>query len=233
MSRPIPAEAFLASLPLFKGLPVEELARLAAGTTKRQLERGEALFLEGEPSTGLHALLYGRIKLFTRGADGRERVIEIVGPGRSFGEPVMFLEKPYIVSAVALADTLALHVARETILAELERNPRLAARLIGAVAERTEALMRELREYAEGSGAQRFARWLLRQPMRVDEAGTATVTLPAAKRLLAARLKISAEHLSRVLRELSIAGLIGVRGRDVTIPDVERLREQLGQAPRP
>lgn len=224
MPRAIRLESFLANLPLFRGLTPDDLARLAAATTRRELKRGETLFREGEAPTGVHAVLYGRIQLLRHGAGGREQLIDIVGPGRSFGEPVLFLEKPYLVSARALADALVLHIAKDTVFAELQRNPRFASRIIGTLAARIEALVRELQDYTVGTGAHRFVGWLLRQPLGTGPGGAAVVTLPAAKRVLAARMKLSAEHLSRILRELAAAGLIGVRGREVTIPDVERLR---------
>jgi CRP-like cAMP-binding protein len=213
---------FLAHLPLFQGLSEAELARLAAATSRRRLKRGEALFRQGEPSTGLHAVLYGSIRLSMRAARG-ERVVDIVGPGHSFGEPVMFMEKPYIVSATALADSLVLHVAKEAVFAELERSPRLARRVIAALSRRIEALVREVETYALGSAAKRFAAWLLRRVPQ-GASGEATVTLPAAKRQLASQLNLSAEHFSRVLRELAARGLIEARSRRLRIPDLERLR---------
>jgi CRP-like cAMP-binding protein len=227
MTRAPRLESFLANLPLFRGLAPDELARLAAGTSKRLLVRGEVLFREGEPSTGVHAVVYGRVKLYNAGDGNRERVIEVVGPGHSFGEPVMFLGKPYVVSASALTDALVLHVARDTIEAELACNPRLAAHIIGALAQRLESLVREIQDYAVGSGARRFVAWLLRQPGAREAAGAAVVTLPGAKRVLAARLKVSPEHLSRILRELTAAALIEVHGREVAIPDARRLRAWL------
>jgi CRP-like cAMP-binding protein len=182
------------------------------------------LFREGEPSTAAHALVFGRIKLASRGNNGRERLVDLVGPGRTFGEPVMFLEKPCIVTATALTDSLVLSVAKDTIFAELARNPHFASRVIGTLSERVESLVHDLEDYALGSGSRRFVAWLLRRPLAVSATGSATVTLPAAKRVLAMRLNLSAEHLSRILRELSAEGLIGVRGRQVAIADVERLR---------
>lgn len=225
MRREIPAETFLARLPLFEGLTREQLERLAAATGRRSLRRGEVLFREGEPSTGMFGLLYGALELCT-GAGATRRVIDIVTPGRSFGEPVMFLDKPWIVTATALADSLVLHVAREAIFAELERSPRFARRVIGTLAERVEGLVRQLEARAAGPAAHRFAAWLLRQPAAQAE-GAATITLPAAKRILASQLNLSAEHLSRVLRELSGRGLIEVHGRRVRVPDVGRLQRSL------
>ena len=225
MRREIRTETFLARLPLFRGLTPQELARLAAATERRHLRRGEVLFRQGEPSSGLYGLLYGAVEL-AAGAGGARRVIDIVTPGRSFGEPVLFLEKPWIVTATALADSLVLHVARAAIFAELERSPRFARRVIGALAERAEGLVRQLEARAAGPAAHRFAAWLLGQPAAQAE-GEASITLPAAKRILAAQLNLSAEHLSRVLRELSGRGLIEVHGRRVRVPDIARLQQSL------
>ncbi len=225
MRREPDIRAFLAHLPLFEGLAPEALARLAAGATRRTLRRGEVLFRHGEPSSGFYAVVHGRVKLAAPAAHGRQRLSAIVDAGRSFGEAIMFLEKPYIVSAAALTDALVLHIAKETVFAELERNPGFARRVITTLAAKLHASVRELDSYALGSGGKRFAAWLLR--VAPAEAGPVSMTLPAAKRAIASQLNLSAEHLSRILRELALEGLLEVQGRRVRIPDVGRLRAWL------
>lgn len=209
--------AVLARVPLFEGLRADEIARLAAATRRHELARGAVLFREGEPSTGLYAVVYGGIKLVMRG-----RLFDFIGAGRSFGEPIMFLDKPYIVTASAAADTLVLEVAKQAIFEELERNPAFARRVIASLAQRVESLVREVQSHALGPGKRRFVAWLLeREPAA---AGEIAVTLPAAKKEVASRLQLSAEHFSRILRELSDEALIEVRGRRVRVPDVALLR---------
>jgi CRP/FNR family transcriptional regulator, dissimilatory nitrate respiration regulator len=230
MRREPDVRTFLAHVPLFQGASPAERGRLAAGTTRRRLARGEMLFRQGELPSGFHVLVHGRIGL-TAGSPGRpERLIDILEPGRSFGEAIMFLGKPYIVSAKALSDALVLHVAKDTVFAELERNPAFARRMIGALSAKLETTVKELESYALGSGARRFAAWLLREVPPAAQ-GTATVTLPAAKRAIASRLNLSAEHLSRILRDLAAEGLIETRGRRLTIPDPARLRAWSRSAP--
>lgn len=223
MRRPISTEQFLARLPLFAGLGAAELARLAAATTRRELKRGEFLFRQGEQPTGFYAVVHGRIELTARAARGRARVADIVGAGRSFGEAIMFLEKPCIVSARALGDALALHVAKDAVFGELARNPGFGRRIIATLSAKLHAAARELDTYALGSGEKRFAAWLLAAAGDAER-GSASVALPAAKRSIASRLNLSAEHLSRILRHLTAEGLIEVRGRTVDIPDLARLR---------
>lgn len=218
MRREIKVEAFLANLPLFKGLQAAELARLAAGTRRHELARGAALFREGEAPSGVFAVVYGKVELSARG-----RTTDILGAGKSFGEAVMFLDKPYIVSARAAADSLVLEVSKKAVFDELERNPVFARHVIAALAERLERMVRELDRYALGTAGERFVAWLLRkQP--ADAQGELVVTLPAAKRTIASRLNLSPEHFSRVLKALSSRGVLEVRGRVIRIPDVERLR---------
>jgi CRP-like cAMP-binding protein len=224
MRREPELKSFLAHLPLFEGLRPDELERLAAGTTRRRLQSGETLFRQGEPSTGFHAVIHGRIALVAAAPQGRERVSAIIEAGRSFGEAIMFLEKPYIVTARALSDSLVLHVSKEAVFAELQRNPGFGRRIIATLSAKLHASVRELDMYALGSGGRRFAAWLLRQVPRA-KAGATEVTLPAAKRAIASQLNLSAEHLSRILRELTTEGLIQVRGRKVAIPDISRLRQ--------
>ncbi len=224
MRRDPDVRVFLAHLPLFQGLTAAEIGRLAEGTVQRRLRAGETLFCEGEPSTGVHAVVHGRIALTVRGRRGRERVSDIIEAGRSFGEAILFREKPYIVSARALSDALVLCVEKETVFAELERNPRFARRIIAALAAKLEATVRELDSYALGSASRRFAAWLLRAAGHGGGgSGAASVTLPGSKRAVASKLNLSAEHLSRILRELSKAGLIEVAGRTVRIHDVGKL----------
>ena len=99
--REIAPEAFLASVPLFKALDASTLARLAAATGRRTLKRGEMLFRRGDPASGMYVVVYGEIKLLTATPTRGVRLSGIVGPGQSFGEPVMFLERAALVDAQA------------------------------------------------------------------------------------------------------------------------------------
>ena len=215
--------SFLAHLPLFAGLTPPELDRLAQGTLRRRLKRGDVLFQQGDAPGGVFAVVHGRIALTAKSAGGRERVTEVIGAGRSFGEAILFLERPYIVGARAMGDALVLQVSKETVFAELERTPGFARRIIAALAAKLHATVRELDLYALDSSGQRFAAWLL-QSVPPSVAAPAAVALPAAKRVVASRLNLSPEHLSRILRQLSDAGLIQVQGRQVRIPDPGALR---------
>jgi CRP-like cAMP-binding protein len=222
VSGPARVVELLAHAPIFKGLTNDELARIAAGTAQVHAGKGAVLFNRGDPCNGFHVIAYGQVKLAIPSAEGGEKVIEILGPGRTFGEAVMFLGNPYFLGAIALADSMLLHVARDTVLAELDREPRLARRMLAALSMRLHVLVKDVEGMALQSATQRVIGYLARLE---DEAATpGGVTLPAQKALIASRLSLTPEYFSRILHQLSEEGLIRVEGREVAITDSARLR---------
>jgi CRP-like cAMP-binding protein len=225
--REIAPHVFLAALPLFKALDEASLARLAAASTRKPLVRGEYLFRKGDLPTGMYVVVHGEIKLLAGTARG-SRLTGVASAGRSFGEPVMFLEKPAPVDAVAATDALVLHVPKEAVFGEIERSPRFARLMIAGLSQRIESLVQELDRQALGSGRSRLIDYLLRQAEHAAEPHT--VTLPASKAAVASHLNLTPEHFSRLLHELAAAGLVQVQGRRIAVPDLQRLAQE---APRP
>ncbi len=216
-------EALLSHVPLFNGLEEDEIARVACGTREINAARGDILFHKGDNSNGFHLIVYGQVKLAFTSAQGGEKVVDILGQGQSFGEAVMFMEKPYMVYAQALSDSLLLHISKSAILGELERDPKLGRKMIAGLSMRLHHLITDVESYSLRSGRQRIIGYLLRDNMENDEKSL-TITLPTNKGVIASRLNLTQEHFSRILHELSEKGLIAVDGRKISIPDVEKLR---------
>jgi len=215
------AVELLSHAPIFRGLTPEELTRIAEGTTEVRAERGKLLFQRGDPCVGFHIVAFGQVKLAVGTASGAEKVVEIIGPGMSFGEALMFTERPYVVSATALADSLLLHVDRDTLFAELECDPRLARRMLAGLSMRLHVLVKDVEALTLHSAMQRVIGYLATLE---DEGGGPRITLPAQKALVASRLNLTPEYFSRILHELADEGLLRIDGRDIEIVDPGRLR---------
>jgi CRP-like cAMP-binding protein len=229
MAPPIKPQAFLVNLPLFSGLAPDEIDRLAAGTTEQHVPRGEIVVHKGDPCTGFHAVVYGQVKLSLVTQQGQEKVLEIIGPGFSFGEALMFMGKRYIVMATALADSMLLHVSRDVVFAELARDPEFARKMLAGLSRKLHNLITDIEAVTLKSGAQRVIGYLLRQDeSQADSNASYKVTLPVSKAVAASRLNLTPEHFSRILHELAGEGLIRVDGREVTILDPSRLRASTG-----
>jgi CRP/FNR family transcriptional regulator, dissimilatory nitrate respiration regulator len=219
--RPVDTRTLLGTLALFKALDSATLDRLAAAAVRRPLVRGERLFQRGDPAIGFYMVVFGSLKLVAAAGNRRGRLTGIVGPGRSFGEPVMFLERPAVVDAVAVTDALVLQLPKEAVFAELERNPRFARLMIANLSERAEALVHELDRQALGSGRARLIGYLVRHAGHGP--GAQTVTLSATKAAIASSLNLTPEHFSRLLHKLEADGLLSVDGRRIVVPDMQRL----------
>jgi CRP/FNR family transcriptional regulator, dissimilatory nitrate respiration regulator len=225
----IRTQSFLANLPLFKELAPAEIDRLAAGTTELFVPRGEIVFQRGDPCVGFHAVVYGQVKLSFVTPQGGEKVVEIISPGFTFGEALMFMDKRYIVMAQALSDTLLLHVAKEAVFHGIEHDPGFARRMLAGLSRRVHALMADVESYSLQSGTQRVIGYLLRQEAEGGEGQASyTVRLPTSKSIVASRLNLTPEHFSRILHELVDRGLVAVEGRDVRIVDAQKLRDYTG-----
>ena len=223
----------LRQAPLFHGLAATELARLARGVREVRAGKGEILFHRGDPCTGFHLILCGQVKLAFISAEGNEKVVEILRPGQSFGEAVMFMDKPYVVMAQTLTDTVLLHIAKPVVFDEMARDPLFNRKIVAGLAQRLHHLMADVESYSLRSGRDRIVGYLLREEQeqfggRAPARGRVAIRLPTSKGTIASRLNLTQEHFSRILNELSTGGLIEVQGRTIHIPDIERLRLSLG-----
>lgn len=216
---------FLAVLPLFSDLSPPELVRVAHGCQVRRLGRGDTIFRYGEPCEEFHVVVSGQAKLFALSPAGQEKVIELIGPGHSFAEALMFTSKPYIVNAQALTNTILLTVSKQVMLEEIERDPRFSLRMLAGISRRLHGLVHDIESGALHSGMQRVIGYLLREYQNDDTVGGEifTVSLPVSKATIASRLSLTPEYFSKVLHELEAEKLIEIDKRDIRIIDVKRL----------
>jgi CRP-like cAMP-binding protein len=216
---------YLSVLPLFTDLRPPELERLAAGCTVRRLGRGEMVFRCGEPCEAFHVTVTGQVKLFVLSPNGQEKIIEIISPGQSFAEALMFTDRPYILNAQALTDATVVSIGKAAVVGEIEQDARFALRMLAGISRRLHGLVHDVEAYALHTGMQRVIGYLLRdQPSQESTSpDVVTVSLPVSKATIASRLSLTPEYFSRVLHELEVAGLIEIDKRDIRILDTRRL----------
>ncbi|MGL1833024.1 Crp/Fnr family transcriptional regulator [Rhodocyclaceae bacterium SMB388] len=220
----------LMQIPLLHGLSTSEIARFARGVREVRVGKGEVLFHRGDPCQGFHFIIDGQVKLAFTSSDGHEKVIEILRPGQSFGEAVMFMDRPYVVMAQALTECTLLHVAKNVVFEEMGREPAFCRKIIAGLAQRLHQLIADVEAYSLRNGRDRIIGYLLREDEMNGDAsscGRVSIRLPTNKGTIASRLNLTQEHFSRVLHELIDAGLIEVEGRTVHVVDIERLRAAL------
>ncbi len=216
--------ALLAQVPIFSELSDEEISHVSRYTRERRLDKGELLFQRGDPPHGFYFVVSGQVKLAVSSAQGNEKVVEIIGPMQTFGEAVMLMDRPYPVFSEALVATRLLHIGQSVVSELIDKDPGFARRLLAGMAIRLHGMVQDVETYSLRSSTQRVIGYLLQQPERdADEDGGSHIELPTSKQVIASRLNLTPETLSRIFHDLSEAGLINVQGKHIVLLDPNRL----------
>ncbi len=229
MLAPFNIPQFLRSQPLFVDVDEAALLRLAATCRLASAARGEPVLWAGSRCDAVFIVARGQVRLYMTAPNGHEKVIELVGPGQSFAEALVFMERPCPVHAQALQDTLLVQVPRQALLQEVQRDAAFAMGMLAGLSRRLHGLVQDVQASALQSGLQRVVGYLLRD-VNPDEPGPAVVSLPAAKATVASLLSLTPEYFSRVLHELESAGLLRVDRRDIHLPDPAALARHVAGA---
>ncbi len=228
-TRSVPDEE-LRRLPVLAALSDEQLARVRRAARLVELAEGEHLFEHGQRAERFFMLREGRIKLYRLSPEGDEKVIEIIRPGQSFAEAVMFMEgKRYPVSAQALVRSELIAFDNAVFLQILRESVDTCFRVMAAMSMRLRARVNEIEALALQNATLRLVNYLLGE-LPEDAGDSAEIRLPAPKNVIASRLSVQPETLSRILHQLCDKGLITVQGRTITVHDVPALRRYGGIA---
>ena len=207
-------QSLVPRLRIFWGVPPASLGSLTKQCWVLSVARGANVVQRGARLPGVFAVAYGSVKLSLCGEDAEERVVSLVSPGQTFGEAKALLGRAARSDATALTETKLVVIPSAAIVSLMDREPRFARSMVYVLAERTLDLLCEV-ESATQRGAHRLAAYLV----ALANGNGDTVQLPVSKTLVAARLGVKKETLSRLLRSLETRGLIAVERREVKILD--------------
>ena len=198
-----------------------DLAAMLATCFAQTLPRGTVPCRQGEKPEFLHIVLSGRVGLFGEGPR-EETLIDFFGPGDSFILPAVMLDAPYLMTARLLEEGRVLLWPAAAFRAQVRANGALAYGATLLLSGYWRALVDQIKDLKLLSAIERLSAFLLALSPR--ESGSVTVTLPGGRRLIAGRLGVTPQSLSRAfaaLREMGVSG----SGRQVAIADAARLRE--------
>ena len=211
---------------LFASLDKAQLERVKLHAVRVHLAEGESLFEQGDEANRFFLLIDGQIKLFRLSPAGNEKVVEIVTPGSTFGEALMFLDRPHFpVGAQALEASEVISINADDFAMMLRESVDTCFVMMGAMSQRMRGLLHEIDDISLHSATCRVATYILRHaPPCVD-----SFHLPVAKQVLASRLSVTPETFSRIVRNLSDRGVIKLEGSRVTICNRDVLEKAADQ----
>ena len=214
---------FLATIPLFSGLPEEELERFAELTRERSYPKGSVILFQDDPGDSLFVLRAGRVKVVLIGEDGREVILGVLEPGAHFGELALIDDQPRSAHVIAMEDAQLLVLRREDFRRRVEANPTVAWALLTELSRRVRRADVKIGGLVLLDVPGRIARLLLDL---ADETGSEQIEKPLTHQTIAQMIGASRETVSRAMKEFQDAGLIRVERRRISIGDRDALEKR-------
>lgn len=221
MTAPTPADLAIAShIPVFSGLKPESLEVLLAQARAINLRPGSMLFRQGEPATSFFIIVEGWIKLYRITPAGDEAVLNVFAKGQSFAEAVTFTSGRYPAMASAVTRARLILIPADHIIDCIRKMPEVAIAMIASTSQHLQQMIGRVEQLTSQSGMQRVSDFLISLTSCVK--GKCTIALPYDKSLIAGRLGLKPESLSRIFARLRTMG-IDVRASDVVVEDMATL----------
>ena len=209
----------LKAVSYFSNLDAAAMKQVAQSANRRVYEAGQVILLEGEPCAGLYIVETGWLKAVKIGVDGREQVLQTLGPGELFNAISVFTDAPNQATVTALETSQVWIVRREVLLNLMDEHPALARQVVKDFAGRVMHLLRMVEDLSLRSVEARLARLLLEQA----QGETVQRRRWATQAEMAARLGTVPDMVNRALRKLAEAGFIHVERHQIQILDKEGL----------
>jgi len=187
------------------------------------VQAGQLLFARGDAVEAFYWVAEGLVRLFRSSPQGDEKVIELVGPGRFFAEAALFMGGHFPVNAAAQVDSRLIAVDGASFRTWLAQDASRCFKLLAGMSAKLHKLVDEIDGLTLMKGADRLLQYLL-DHSEPDAAGQTVVDLEAPKQIIASRIGVKPETLSRLLHKLSGLGYIEVKENHILIKDEDSLR---------
>jgi len=222
-TRPTPGDLqIITRIAVFRGLKPETVEHIIAPASAAMLKAHECLFRQGEPATAFFIVIDGWVKLYRITPSGEETVIHTLTKGDSFAEAVAFTGSRYPATAEAVSDARVVRIPADHIVRCIRESPDIALAMIASTSQHLHHLVQQVEQLKAQSGVQRVAEFLA--SLAPVDHGPCVIALPYDKVLIAARLGLKPESLSRAFAKLRSIG-VAVHASHVAVSDLGKLRQ--------
>jgi len=209
----------LRAIPLFRDMPEKDLADIAGLLIDRKFPRDAVIYEDGSMGDYMYIISEGQVKITKMSEDGREKILEILGPGNFHGEMALLDRAPRSASAKTITPCVLLALSRADFLGLLKQNHEVTLELIRVLARRLRETDEQIKgllfERVEGRTRRLLAR-LAKEPVpgREDKIATSPIT----HQQLADLVGTSRETITRVVKELKDEGWLEQEGKRYLVP---------------
>ncbi|MCK5697037.1 MAG: Crp/Fnr family transcriptional regulator [Gammaproteobacteria bacterium] len=213
---------------LFRRLSDEAFSTILERSNLTSLKRNEVLFEQGDHASRFFFVRSGQIMLFQTSPEGHEKIVDIIGPGQTFAEAVMFMEgHRFPVNARATNNTELFYFDNKAFTQELQNSNALCFAMMADMSTRLKGLLTEISELTIYNAKHRLISYLLGHIN--DLKAQPTVKLTATKSMIASKLSITPETFSRIISQLKKEDLIAIEDEVITLLQPDKLKEIIGE----
>lgn len=214
---------------LFRRLPDNSFRHILAQSNLLSLKKNKMLFEKNDHATRFYLIRHGQVMLYHSSLEGNEKIVDIIGPGQTFAEAVMFMEgNRYPVNAKVTCDTELFFFDNLLFIEELQKSNALCFALMADMSTRLKGLLTEISELTIYNAKHRLISYLLGQIN--DKQDQPTIKLSATKSMIASRLSITPETFSRILSRLKKDKLITIDDECITLVQPDKLKKIIGES---
>jgi len=206
---------------VFRAVKPLDFERLIAPAVTLTFKSHDTVFRQGDPAAWFFIVVDGWIKLYHITAAGKEAVIYVFTKGESIAQAVAFTGQAYPAVAEAVSDARVVRIPAAHVIKCIRDTPDVAIAMIASTSFHLHHLLEQVAQLKVQSAVQRVAEFLV--SLCPAGKGPFAIALPYDKVLIAGRLGIKPESLSRVFAKLRSAG-VEVHALQVTVHDVHALR---------
>ena len=206
----------ISALPLFRGVPAEELPALLARASARTcaFQKGELLLRRGDVTRRLGLVLEGSVHIIREDFWGNRSIVGLAGPGEVFAESYALAGEPLEVSVLAAAPGAALFLEADGLT-----DARLTANLLHLLARKNLMLTRKMRHMARRTTRDKLLSYLSAQALA---AGSSEFDIPMDRQQLADYLAVDRSAMSAALGKLRDEGVLTFRKNHFCLLGEER-----------
>jgi len=215
--------SIISNTPLFKGLSQSQLGKIKKIVVKKERNKGESIFSEGDKADGFYITALGRVKVYKVSLEGKEQILHIFGPGEPFGEVPVFSGSVFPANAQAIEKCSLIFFPRDAFIQFISENIPVVLNMLGVLSMRLRQFTVQIENLSLKEVPGRLAGYLLF--LAEEQENEKTIYLNISKGQLASLLGTIPETLSRIFSKMNNAELIEVEGRSIKILDTDGLAD--------
>ena len=210
--------------PIFADLEPDAFDQLCRYAKHSTLKRGASLFSKGDPGISLYAVISGTVKMSISSPDGRNAILNIVGPGEIFGEIALLDGGARSADAIANSNCELFVIDRREFIPFVKSQPALAMKFIELLCERLRRTSDQVEQIILQNLPGRLASALLRLSEK-NEFAPQGRTIAMTQQEISEMVGMTRESINKQLRAWAARGWVRLEHGAIVVLNADMLRD--------